>query len=134
MVLNQPTSPRCVSKITRAIRDAVRSTSLQNVIQTIEQMRNSLLCLVTHVRQAKGLAADLSVTRINYQTMLLPQPSRELQYVEAFTVFHAGQCLCADPFLGEEFETGAAHPPMHQSIGAGVSSIARFQAIFEIHI
>src|SRR5439155_1147009 len=35
MVLNQPTSPCCVSKISRAIRDAAQSTNLQTVIQTI---------------------------------------------------------------------------------------------------
>ena len=73
-------------------------------------MRNSLLCLVAHVRQAKSLAADFPVTGINHQVMFFPHLSRELQHVDAFIVFHAGQRFRAESFLGEKIESCPAHP------------------------
>src|SRR5205823_11493674 len=35
---------------------------LQNIVEARQQMRNSLLCLVSHVRETKSLPADLAVT------------------------------------------------------------------------
>ena len=94
-------------------------------------MRNSLLCLVSHVRQAKSLPADLAVTGINHQMMFFPQLSRELQHVDALVVFHAGERLSAESFLGKKIESRTAHPIMHERIRACVTSVTRLEAFLE---
>src|SRR5262245_33809193 len=94
-------------------------------------MRNSLLCLVPHVRQAKSLAADLAVTGINHQVMFFSQPSGEVQNVDAFIVFHTGERLRAKPLLGEKIESGTAHPLMHKRIGARVTGVTRFKSFLK---
>src|SRR5260370_15207775 len=94
-------------------------------------MRNSFLCLVSHVREAKRLPADLAVTGINHQMMFCPQPSREVQNVDAFIVFHAGERLSAESFLGKKIESGAAHPIVHEPVGACVTSVTRLEAFLE---
>src|SRR5262245_31598852 len=94
-------------------------------------MRNSLLRLVSHVRQAKGLAADLAVPRINHQMMFFPQPSGQLEDIDAFIVFHAGKRLRAEPFLGKKIESRTAHPLVHESIRARMTSITRFKTFLE---
>src|SRR5262245_33635590 len=94
-------------------------------------MRNSLLCLVSHVRQAESLAADLAVPGINHQVMFFPQPSRKLQHVDAFVVFHAGQRLRTKSFLGEKIESRTAHPIVHKRIGAGVTGVTRLKAFLK---
>src|SRR5438874_83949 len=63
--------------------------------------------------------------------MFCSQFPRQLQHVDAFIVFHAGQCLRAKPFLGKEIESCAAHPIMYESIGTGMPSVTRVQAFFE---
>jgi len=85
-------------------------------------MGNGFVRFVAHVREAKSLAADLAVTGINHQMMFFPQPSRELQDVDAFTVFHAGESLGAETFLGKKIESSAAHPIVHERIGACVTN------------
>src|ERR1700756_5130794 len=94
-------------------------------------MRNSLLCLVPHVRQAKSLAADLAVPGINHQMMFFPQPPREIQHVDASIVFHAGERLRAEPFLGKKIESRTAHPVVHKRIGACVTSVTRLKTFLE---
>src|SRR6476660_8090393 len=94
-------------------------------------MRNSLLCLVPHVRQAKSLAADFPVTGINHQMMFFPQPSREVQNVDALIVFHAGEGLGTEPFLGKKIESRAAHPIVHELVGACMTSVTRLEAFLE---
>src|SRR5262245_46497980 len=104
---------------------------LQNIVEARQQMRNSLLCLIPHVRQAKSLAADLAVTGINHQMMFFPQLFHDLQHVDAFIVFHAGQRLRAEPFLGKKIESRTAHPIVHERIGACVTSVTRFETFLE---
>src|SRR5215212_1804643 len=94
-------------------------------------MRNCLLGFVSHVREAKSLAADFPVTGINHQVMFFPQPSRELQHVDAFIIFYAGQRLRAESFLGKKIESGTAHPIVHERICACVTSVTRFEAFLE---
>src|SRR6476661_9047183 len=94
-------------------------------------MRNSLLCLISHVRQTKSLAADLAVPGINYQMMFFPQPFSEVQNVDASIVFHAGQCLRTKSFLGEKIESCTAHPIVHERIRARVTSITRLETFRE---
>src|SRR6478672_3601207 len=94
-------------------------------------MRNSFLSLVPHVRQTKSVPADLAVTGINHQMMFLPQPSREIQNVDSFIVFHAGERLGAEPFLGKKIESSAAHPIVHERIGACMTSVTRLEAFLE---
>src|SRR5213075_462495 len=94
-------------------------------------MRNSLLCLVAHVRQPKSFAANLAVTGIDHQMMLFPQPSRELEHVDAFDVLHARERLGAESFLGEKIESRTAHPIVHERIGACVTSVTRFKTFLE---
>ena len=77
------------------------------------------------------MPTDLAVTRINHQMMFFSQFPGELQHVDAFIVFHAGQRLRAEPFLGEEIESRTAHPIMHERIGACVTSVTRFETLFE---
>src|SRR4029077_8944145 len=94
-------------------------------------MGNGFVRFVPHVRQAKSLPADLAVTGINHQMMFFPQPSRELQYVDALIVFHAGERLGADPFLGKEIESSATHPIVNERICARVTSVTRLEAFLE---
>src|SRR6266545_3250454 len=94
-------------------------------------MRNSLLCLVSHVRQAKGLAANLAVTGINHQLMSFPQFSRYLQHVDSFVVFYAGERLGAESFLGKKIESRTAHPIVHERICACVTSVTRLETFLE---
>src|SRR5262249_57792958 len=77
------------------------------------------------------LTADLSVTGINHQMMFRSQLSGELQHVDSLTVFHARQRFRAKPFFSEETEPRAAHPVVHQRIGAGMTSITRIEAFLE---
>src|SRR5438045_8299748 len=94
-------------------------------------MRNSLLCLVAHVRQPKSLAANLAVTGIDHQTMLFPHRSRELEHVDAFNVLHARERLGAESFLGKKIESRTAHPIVHERIRACVTSVTRFKTFLE---
>src|SRR5215469_8214516 len=94
-------------------------------------MRNRLLCLISHVRQAKSLSADLAVTGINHQMMFFPQLPREVQDIDAFIVFHAGERLGSKPFLGKKIESCTAHPIVNESIRARMTSITRFKALLE---
>src|SRR4029078_3373161 len=94
-------------------------------------MRNSLLCLVSHVRQTKSLAADLAVSGINHQVMFFPEPFCEVQNVDAFIVFHARQRFRAKAFLGKKIESCTAHPIVHERIRASVTSITRLKAFLE---
>src|SRR6478672_414001 len=94
-------------------------------------MRNSFLSLVPHVRQTKSVPANLAVTGINHQMMFFPQSSREVQNVDAFIVFHAGERLRAEPFLGKKIESSAADPIVHERIGACVTSVTRLEAFLE---
>src|SRR5262249_19659789 len=104
---------------------------LQNIVKARQQMRNSFLCLVPHIRQTKSLTTDLAVTGVDHQMMLFPQPSREVDYVDAFTVFHAGECLGAKAFLGKKIEARTAHPIVHKRIGACVTRVTRFETLLE---
>src|SRR5262249_36503776 len=90
-----------------------------------------LLCLVPHIRQPKSLAADLAVTRINHQMMFLPQPFREVQYVDAFIVFHAGERLRTESFLGKKIEPRTAHPIVHKRIRACMTSVTRLESLLQ---
>ena len=77
------------------------------------------------------MAADLAVTGVNHQMMFFPQPSREVQNVDAFTVFHAGERLGSETFFGKKIESSAAHPIVHERIGACVTSLTRLEAFPE---
>src|SRR4029077_11007786 len=94
-------------------------------------MRNSFLSLVPHVRQTKSVPADLAVTGINHQMMFFPQSFREVQNVDAFIVFHAGERLSAKPFLGKKIESSAAHPIVHERTCACVTSVTRLKPFLE---
>src|SRR3954463_14941134 len=94
-------------------------------------MRNRFVRLVAHIRQPKSLSTDLAVTGINHQMMFFPQPSGEVENVYPLTVFHAGERLRAESFLGKKIESNAAHPIMHKPICACVTSITRFEAFLE---
>src|SRR5215471_18175297 len=94
-------------------------------------MRRSLFCLVSHIRQPKSLASDLAITGINHQMMFFPQLPREVQDIDAFIVFHAGKRLRAEPFLGKKIESCTAHPIVHESIRARMTSITRFKTLLE---
>src|SRR5262249_44323277 len=107
------------------------SVSLQNIVETREQMRNSLLCLVSHVRQPKSLPADLAVSGINHQVMFFTQPFGEVQNVDAFVVFHACQRFRAKAFLRKKIESLTAHPIVHERISASVTSITRLETFLE---
>src|SRR6476620_9665537 len=94
-------------------------------------MGNGFVRFVPHVRQAKSLPADLAVTGINHQMMFFPQSSREVQDVDAFTVFHAGERLGAETFLGKKIESTTAHPIVPERIGACVTSVTRLETFLE---
>src|SRR5207249_12200225 len=66
---------------------------LQHVVDAREQMRDGFLRFVAHVREPKSWASNLSVAGITHQVMFLPQFLCELEHVDAFVVFHAGECL-----------------------------------------
>src|SRR5437773_6206075 len=55
----------------------------------------------------------------------------ELEHVDAFIVFHAGERFGTESFLGEKIESSAAHPIVHQRVRARVSSKTRLQAFLE---
>src|SRR5260370_10966233 len=97
-------------------------------------MRNSFLCLVSHVREAKRLPADLAVTGINHQMMFFPQSSREVQNVDSFIVFHAGERLSAEPFLGKKIVSSSAHPIVLERIRAFVTSVLRLDAFLDNYV
>src|SRR4029077_18103110 len=94
-------------------------------------MGNGFVRFVSHVRQAKSLAADLAVTGINHQMMFFTQSSREVQNVDTFIIFHAGERLSAEPFLGKKIESSAAHPIVHERICACVTNVTRLKPFLE---
>src|SRR5437016_14456771 len=63
--------------------------------------------------------------------MFLPKFLCELEHVDAFIVFHAGERFRTKSFLGKEIEPGAAHPFVHQRVRASVSNEARLKAFLE---
>jgi hypothetical protein len=63
--------------------------------------------------------------------MFLPKFPCELEHVDAFIVFHAGERFRTKSFLGKEIEPGAAHPIVHQRVRARVSSETRLEAFLE---
>src|SRR6267378_6745607 len=94
-------------------------------------MGNGFVRLIPHVRETKSVPADLAVAGINHQMMFFPQSSREVQNVDAFIVFHAGERLSAEPFLGKKIESSATHPIVHERIRACVTSVTRLEAFLE---
>src|SRR5215469_13872967 len=105
--------------------------SLQDIVQARQQMRNSLFCLVAHIRQTKSLAADLAVTGINHQMMFFAQLSREIQHVDTSIVLHACERLRPESFLGKKIESRTTHPIVNEPICAGMTSVARFEPFLE---
>src|SRR4051794_7376851 len=63
--------------------------------------------------------------------MFFPQRSRELKNVDAFIVFHAGECFRAESFFGKKMESSATHPLVHERICACVTSVTRLEAFLE---
>src|SRR6266480_6075177 len=63
--------------------------------------------------------------------MFLPKFLCELQHVDAFIVFHAGERFRTESFLGKEIEPGAAHPIVHHRVRARVSSKTRLKAFLK---
>src|SRR5947207_12878956 len=63
--------------------------------------------------------------------MFLPKFLCELEHVDAFIVFHAGERFRAESFLSKEIEPGAAYPIVHHCIRAGMSSKTRLKAFLE---
>src|SRR5437773_8249144 len=61
--------------------------------------------------------------------MFLPKFLCELEHVDAFVVFYAGERLRTKSFLGKEIESSAAHPVVHQRVRARVSSKTRLEAL-----
>src|SRR5438132_10405986 len=55
----------------------------------------------------------------------------ELEHVDAFIVFHAGERFRTKSFLGEKIEPSTPHPIMHHCVRARVSSKTRLQAFLE---
>src|SRR5690349_17028112 len=94
-------------------------------------MRNGFVRFVAHIGQAKSLPADLPVTGINHQMMFFAQPSRQVENVDSFTIFHAGERLGAESFLGKKIESSAAHPVVHEPICARVTSVTGLEAFIE---
>src|SRR5439155_16520517 len=94
-------------------------------------MRDGFLRFVSHVREPKSLASNFSVAGINHQMMFLPKFLCELEHVDAFIVFHAGERFRTKSFLGKEIEPSAAHPFVHQRVRASVSCKTRLKAFLE---
>src|SRR5690349_24008302 len=94
-------------------------------------MGNGFVRFVAHIRQAKSLPADLPVTGINHQMMFLAQPSRQVENVDSFSIFHAGERLGAESFLSKKIEAATANPVVHEGICARVTSVARLEAFRE---
>src|SRR5438034_8163191 len=63
--------------------------------------------------------------------MSLAKFSCELEHVDAFVVFYAGERFRTESFLGKEIEPSAAHPIVHQRVRASVSSKTRLKALVE---
>src|SRR5436189_4816257 len=63
--------------------------------------------------------------------MFFPQLSGEVQNVDAFIVFHTGERLGPEPFLGKKIESRMAHPIVHERIRACVTSVTRFETFLE---
>src|SRR3982751_5235295 len=63
--------------------------------------------------------------------MSFPQRFRELKDVDAFNVFHAGECFRAESFFGKKIESSATHPVVHERICACVTSVTRLEAFLE---
>src|SRR6266566_6776723 len=63
--------------------------------------------------------------------MSLAKFSCELEHVDAFVVFYAGELFRTESFLGKEIELSAAHPVVHQRVRASVSSKTRLKALVE---
>src|SRR5882724_10275570 len=63
--------------------------------------------------------------------MSLTKFSCELQDVDAFIVFHAGERFRTESFLGKEIEPSAAHPVVHQRVRASVSCETRLEAFLK---
>src|SRR5437763_6941233 len=63
--------------------------------------------------------------------MFFPQLSGEVQNVDAFIVFHTGERLGPEPFLGKKIESRTAHPIVHERIRACVTSVTRFKTFLE---
>src|SRR5215217_6315874 len=63
--------------------------------------------------------------------VFVPQPSREVQHIDAFIIFYASQGLGAKSFFGKKVESGTAHPIVHERICACVTSVTRFEPFLE---
>src|SRR5437773_1837320 len=57
--------------------------------------------------------------------MSLAKFSCELEHVDAFVVFYAGERFRTESFLGEKIEPSTPHPIMHHCVRARVSSKTR---------
>src|SRR5437773_5045813 len=63
--------------------------------------------------------------------MFLPKFLCELEHVDAFIVFHAGERFRTESFLGKEIEPGAEHPVVHHCVRARMSSETHLKAFLE---
>jgi len=66
---------------------------LENVIQTAEQMRDSLLGFITHVGKTKGFTSNFAIAGIDHEMMLFTKFLRQLQNVDFLVVPDAGERL-----------------------------------------
>src|SRR5947208_9962032 len=63
--------------------------------------------------------------------MFLPKFLCELDHVDAFIVFHAGERFRTKSFFGEKIEPGAPHPIVHQRVRPRMSSKTGVEALIE---
>src|SRR2546423_739628 len=94
-------------------------------------MSDGFFGLVTHVREAEGLAFDFAVARVDDEVMFFAKVAGEFGNVDAATVPDARQGLRSISIFGEEIEAGAADPIVDERVGAGVAFITIRQAFGE---
>ena len=56
-------------------------------------MGNRVFRFVAHVGEAKGLAFDFAVAWVDDEVMFFAELSRQIDNIDAFVIFHAGERL-----------------------------------------
>ena len=97
-------------------------------VEASEEMGDSFLSFVAHVREAKGLAFDLAIAAVDDEMMFFAQIAHESRYVDGAVIFDAGKSDGAKIFFGEEFETSLTDPLVDERIGKRVTSKTRRQS------
>ena len=99
--------------------------------QRFEKRLHRLDGFISHVRDAKCLALDLSIAAVDLESVFVPNSFCERCHINLPIVFDTGQRDRSIAFLGEELESVGIHPFVNEAIGLPMALKPIFETFAE---